>query len=127
MPEMRFGSIPCLLCQAPVPATGRKIQLLNNGCRIFCKQCERRVKSARALFSSVLAKPFREMMSMARMIERRAISMIDVPEIRMLAQIDTPVYRDIIAEWSRVTGQKVDPLPRQQVLPPEPDAADEGL
>lgn len=124
-PKPKLGIIHCLLCQTPLMASGRRVSLLNAGNRIVCKQCEKTVRKARTLFSSILGRPFREMISMARMIEKQAVKMIDGPEIRLLAQLDTPVYRDIVAEWSRITGCRVDPLPRQVWIPPAGDESQE--
>ncbi len=123
--------IQCLLCETILPATGPRMKAYKMGKRVLCDPCEKRVRKARVWISSILGKPFRMMMSMARDIERRAAEMIDGPEIRLLAQLDTPAYRDIVADWQRITGQRVDPLPRQVLLPPagaeqparSPDAA----
>lgn len=112
--------IKCLLCETILPATGPRMKAYNMGKRVLCDPCEKRVRKARVWISSILGRPFRMMISMAMDIERRAAEMIDGPEIRLLAQLDTPAYRDIVAHWQRITGQRVDPLPRQVLLPPAP-------
>lgn len=121
-PKPRLGRIQCLLCDTMLPATPRRRYYLERNQRIICKECEKKVRKARTLFSSILGRPFREMISMARAIERQAAEMIDGDEIRLLARIDTPAYRDIVSEWSRITGCRVDPLPPQVLLPPEPES-----